>query len=156
MSFCEYPKMLWIWYVEDKYKTIVGKCFPNTYNSLTYPLHLFSMFRPQQWLGKVNSALCKWRKALMGGSTLRVHVFLACSFSMVPIPIEGRERTLVSERSLQRQRWIHWDTKLAVPVCYSMQEYSLMKEISSPQNKSNSLSSKFCSFLPLTGGLGRE
>lgn len=80
-----------------------GKIFPNTFNSLTYPLHLFIILRPQQWLWKVNSALCKWRKALKGGSTLRVQVFLAWSFSMVFIPIEGRELTLVSERSLERQ-----------------------------------------------------
>lgn len=69
--------------------------------SLTYPLHLFNIFRPQQWLGKVNSALCKWRKSLKRGSALRAQVFFTLSFSMVSIPIEGKELTLVSERSLK-------------------------------------------------------
>lgn len=80
-----------------------GKIFFNTLNSLTYPLHLFNIVRPQQWLGKVNSALCKWRKALKGGSTVRAQVFFTWSFSMVSIPTEGKELTLVSERSLERQ-----------------------------------------------------
>jgi len=77
--------------------------FPNTFHSLPHPLHLFNFLRPQQWLGKVNSALCRCRKDLKGGSTLRVQVFLAWSFSMVSMPIEGREQTVVSERSLGTQ-----------------------------------------------------
>lgn len=95
-----------VWYVKDKHtseRNHGGKIFPTTFNSLTYPLHLFNILRPQQWLWKVNSALCKWWNALKGGSTLRVQVFLAWSFSMVFIPIEGKELTLVSERSLERQ-----------------------------------------------------
>lgn len=105
-------------------ETLSGKIFPNTSNSRTYPLHLFSMLRPQQWLGKVNSALCKWRKTLKRGSTVRVQVFLAWNFSMVSIPIEGRELTLVSERSLQRQRVqiIHVDTKLRLNMCCSCKD----------------------------------
>lgn len=38
----------------------------------------------------------------MGGSASRAQAFLAWSFSIVFIPIEGKEVTLVSERSLER------------------------------------------------------
>ncbi|TNN45046.1 hypothetical protein EYF80_044752 [Liparis tanakae] len=92
--------------------------FPNTFHSLPHPLHLFSFLRPQQWLGKVNSALCRCRKVLKGGSTLRVQVFLALSFSMVFMPIKGREQTLVSERSLEHKRFpvFMWQDRKDAPL----------------------------------------